>query len=130
MAEIRIETKPTFGNYGHLYLVFRDDDGIETVIRGGPATNNPLDFGNIVTQVDMPIEDSKDAREDETPEDRLSTVIDLSGRNADSVWEIMRQQAENINGANLEYRAFFESQNSNSIITSVLDSVGITIAIS
>ncbi|MGL6341411.1 MAG: hypothetical protein ACRC80_19990, partial [Waterburya sp.] len=53
MAEIRIETRPVIGGYEHLYLVFRDDTGLETVIRGGPANDNVLNFGNIVTQVDV-----------------------------------------------------------------------------
>ena len=44
---IFIESKPVdFGSIStgkdHLYLVFQDSDGSETVIRGGPDTNNPL----------------------------------------------------------------------------------------
>ena len=80
-----------------------------------------------MTEVDVLIEFSEDRRRDDTPEDRFSTVINLGGRDADSVWQIMRQQAENINDANLDYNAFIEAQNSNSTITSVLDSVGIDI---
>ena len=110
MSEIRIESKPvSFTTYDHLYLVFRDDDGIETVIRGGPANNNPLDFGNIFTEFGVPIEDSRDARETLTPEARNSTVIDLGGRDANSVWQIMLQQAQNIGNANLNYNALFWS---------------------
>ena len=130
MAKILIETKPVFfglGGYEHLYLVFRDDSGIETVIRGGPERDLAPFFGNIEVEVGVAIANSEDAREDNTPADRRSTVVDIGDRNPESVWNIMLQQAQNIDDAGIDYNALSSAQNSNSTIASVLNSVGINI---
>jgi hypothetical protein len=137
---IFIESKPIrFGSFSvfgkeHLYLVFRDSNGSETVIRGGPASNNPLAFGDIVVEVDVPINQSEDARRTNddppqflTPEQRNSRQIDLNGRDATAVWNIIKQHTTNIGNANLNYNAGALAQNSNSVIASVLNSVGINI---
>ena len=121
MAQILIESKPVVLGERHLYLVFRDDAGVETVIRGGSF--NTLGF--ISVQDNVPIEQSQDARGSDTPQDRGSTVLNLGGRNASDVWRLMMQQVENIGAAHLRYDALV--QNSNSVITSVLNAVGITI---
>ena len=63
MGKIFIESKPVPSTgKDHLYLVYRDDNGNETVIRGGPENSNPFNFGEIVLEIDVPIEQSKDAR--------------------------------------------------------------------
>ncbi len=134
---IFIESKPVdFGSIStgkdHLYLVFQDSDGSETVIRGGPSSDNPLAFGNIVVEVDVPISQSEDKREtrdkppkDLTPADRNSRQIELGSRDASAVWEVMKQHATNIHNANFDYNAGILGQNSNSTIVSVLNSVGL-----
>ena len=49
MGQIFIESRPTpLPWWDHTYLVYRDDNGTETVIRGGPETDNPFDFGDTV----------------------------------------------------------------------------------
>ncbi len=121
---IFIESKPVasgraFGKQ-HLYLVYRDDDGIEHVIRGGPEKG--ISGGRIDVQIQSLI-GSLDERGDDTPEQRHQTAVDLSSRDARSVWNVMEQHAANINDENIEYKLL--SQNSNSTIVSVLAAVGI-----
>ncbi len=126
---IFIESRPVIFDKEHLYLVFRDSDGSETVIRGGPSNDNPLAFGNIVVEVDIPINQSEDTRQEDektlTPADRNSRQIDIGDRDARAVWDIMKQHATNIGNANLDYNAGALAQNSNSTIVSVLNSVGL-----
>lgn len=98
----------------------------------GPSSDNPLAFGTIKVEVDVPISQSEDKRQtkDEppkplTPADRNSRQVDLGGRDATAVWEVMKQHAANIGNANLDYNAATLSQNSNSTVVSVLNSVGL-----
>lgn len=127
MSEISIESKPVEFGFDHLYLVFEDSVGQEFVIRGGPKSNNPLDFGDIVTEVSVPIAESEDERGDDTPDERGNRELDLGGRRAEDVWEIMKQQATNINNARIDYDAIISAQNSNSTVASVLNSTGIAV---
>ena len=125
MAKILIESKPVVVSgslFRHLYLVFVDDDGNEFVIRGGPEFDLPP-FGLIVTEDATPLTNSEDARQGATPADRGSRELDLGGRDAVEVWNIMRQQIRNIQFSNIDYDAF--DQNSNSTIASVLNAVGL-----
>ena len=128
MSKIGIESKPVFAGGDHLYLVFQDNVGQEFVIRGGPESNNPLDFGDIVTEVNVPIAQSEDARVNDTLSERGHLELDLGVRRAEDVWEVMKQQAINIHNAEIDYDAVFSAQNSNSTIASVLNSVGIAAA--
>ncbi len=138
MAEIRIETKPVVDFFGnsldadHLYLVFVNDANQEFVIRGGPENDSIFNFGNIAVEVGVSIDDSEDRRVDDegnvlTRADRFSRVINLGGRDAQNVWNIMLQQAQDIDAENINYNAFFNAQNSNSTVASVLNSVGIDV---
>jgi Ca2+-binding RTX toxin-like protein len=136
---ISIESKVAFAirtdlgtiNYYHLYLVYRDSQGQELVIQGGPEQESKVgNFGSIEVEVGVPIDLSKDRRADSagnplTPAQRHSTPINLNGRNPADVWAIMLQQAQNIDNANLDYNAYFGAQNSNSVVASVLNAVGI-----
>lgn len=139
MAEIRIEGKPISGPTGnlagHAYLVFVDDDGTEYVIRGGPDQQHPIGpdglFGNITMTVDTLLSESLDARDVSSRSEHGSTILDLHGRDAHEVWEEMIEHAQQIANAGLPYNLFlgevengFE-QNSNSVVASVLYSVGI-----
>lgn len=128
---ILIESKPVVWPFDHLYLVFRDSQGRESVIRGGPEYDAPP-FGSIEVEVGVPIEVSEDNRVDSgnslTPAQRYSTPIDLNGRNPSDVWAIMLQQAQNIDNENLDYDLVsLPQQNSNSTIASVLNAVGIDV---
>lgn len=128
MSEISIESREIFAGQDHLYLIFQDNAGQEFVIRGGPEDNNPLDFGDIVAVVNAPLAESEDARGNDTPVDRGSRDLDLGERAAEDVWEIMKQQATNINNAGIDYDIIISAQNSNSTIASVLNSIGIAVA--
>lgn len=123
MAEIRIEGKVAAAFGDHLYLVFVNDSGQEFVIRGGPANDNFLDFGNIVTELGVPIAASEDNRPVEDRADFGSQVLDLGGRDAEDVWKVMLQAAQLIDAAGIDYD--FLGPNSNSTVASVLHTVGI-----
>lgn len=148
MPKISIESKSIAFGFNHLYLVFEDNVGNEFVIRGGPENSelfdsldafdplnppNPIDlvdafdFGNLITEVNVPIGQSSDARGSETITDRGSRELDLGGRRAEDVWEIMKQQATNIQNSAIDYEPLISAQNSNSTIASVLNSVGISL---
>lgn len=69
-ARIYIEAKEVggFTEYGHLYLVFKSDSGTERVIRGGPSSG--LVGGFIELEINEPLEESEDARGNDTPAER------------------------------------------------------------
>jgi hypothetical protein len=138
---IAIEAKPLeFENinsgFFHLYLVKTetDDQGhviSEKVIRG--SLENDDDLGTIA---DADLATSPDRRGSDTPEERHRTVLDLGGRDANDVWQIMVQHAANIDKASLRYSfdIFRElpgyDLNSNSVAASVLHSVGLNLSTS
>ena len=118
--------------YEHLYLVKRVTDDVgnvidERVIRGGFSGNDD----DLVTQSNVRLAASADARGDDTLADRNHRVLDLGGRDPDAVWALMVQHARNINVADLKYSidiadAFPGSDlNSNTVAASVLHTVGI-----
>lgn len=105
----------------HLYLVFIADDGSERVIRAdGPD-------GTILVQADILLSESTDARGSATLEERNQADVDLMGRDPAEVWATMVQHAEAIHAAQLPYRFYENAQNSNSVVASTLNSVGIDI---
>ncbi|MBC7136385.1 calcium-binding protein [Oceanibaculum nanhaiense] len=105
----------------HLYLVFIDDDGNEQVIRGDGPT------GIIETQAGIPLSESKDARGTATPEERNQADVELMGRDPGEVWATMVEHAKAIAAAEVPYRFYENAQNSNSVVSSSLNSVGIDI---
>lgn len=118
---------------GHLLLVRRDDTGSEFVIRGGPTSGGP-DYGNLIVEVNEPIETSIDRRivqladgtfRATTPAERGSATIDFAGRDPDSVWQILIQHAENIHNQGLPYDPL--GFNSNGTVGNLLSVVGIEI---
>jgi len=131
MAVIRIEggVAPvgSIHNFGHLYLVF-DDGNEERVIRAGPHLGMDITFYALKVLADVPLAETRDARPStlEAMAARGSEVLDLEGRDAEAVWDIMVQQAKNI--SDQPYRYEVDTQNSNSVIASVLKSVGIDVA--
>lgn len=155
MAKIKIEgfDMGLFG--GHLYLVFEDDSGREWVLRGGPEHNQGSPeyqengYGKLLLQVNQPLSTSSDRRIDHhtneplSPQERGSREIDLNGRNAAEVWKIMCDFANLIHNQNFGYNPLIYVEgsvisyptgqngsgehNSNSVIGSVLNFVGIDV---
>jgi hypothetical protein len=130
MSRILIEATPLeIGNFNtdfrHLYLVFVDDQGVESVITAGPDQNGPFDFGDIEVSAGGLLEDSDQARGNDTPGDRGSHEIGTVDRDPADVWAVMLQQADNIDAAGIDYRPL--GPNSNTVITSVLHSVDIEV---
>lgn len=136
---IAIEARPVvlFGfetPYKHLYLVKTITDNAgkvldERVIRGDVGSDLTL-----VTQVDIPLASSPDARGQASPAQRYNTPLDLGGRDPDEVWSLMVQHAVNIDKAGLQYglEAYDIDHggevNSNTVVASVLHTVGINLA--
>ncbi|MBN2631546.1 MAG: hypothetical protein JXR75_13530, partial [Rhodobacteraceae bacterium] len=127
-SEIRIEGKPVyfFGDTGqdHLYLVLAEADGTERVLRAGPA--GTFGTGPIRFEISVPMLGSADGRLFEDRDRYGSRVLDLGGRTAEDVWDIMLQQARIIDQAAVPFQLY--SENSNSSIGSLLHVVGIDVA--
>jgi Ca2+-binding RTX toxin-like protein len=120
--------------FDHLYLVRTSTDAegrirSETVIRGGLGPD-----GSLTIQAGLPLALSEDSRGGDTPADRHQRILDLGGRSANDVWNVMLQHARNVEQANLPYGYDFLGQldggdvNSNTLVASVLFSVGISLA--
>jgi hypothetical protein len=128
---IAIEAKPLElrgigSGFFHLYLVktVTDEQGnilSEKVIRGTAGAE-----GDLETLVDVDLASSPDRRGSDTLEERHHTPLDLAGRNADDVWDVMVQHARNIDRADLDYSVDIFKElpggdlNSNSVVASVL----------
>ena len=130
MSSILIESTPfeirNFDtDFRHLYLVFVDDQGVESVITAGPDRRGPFNFGDIEVSAGGLLEDSDVARGNDTPGDRGSREIDVGARDPADVWAVMLQQADNVHAAEIDYRPL--GPNSNTVITSVLHSVDIDV---
>ena len=105
--------------YEHLYLVYKDDFGVEFVIRGGPSWPDNL---SIELELGL-LADSKDNRDGGDPVVDFGQREIMTGTAADNAWQIMLQQANLIDIANLAYTGL--TQNSNSVVAAVLHAVGI-----
>ncbi len=132
---IAIEAKPLdFRGIGsgffHLYLVktTTDEQGnilSEKVIRG------TIGDGDLGTLADVDLASSPDRRGSDSLEERFHTPLDLAGRDANDVWEVMVQHARNIDRADLDYSFDIFKElpggdlNSNSVVASVLHTVRI-----
>jgi Ca2+-binding RTX toxin-like protein len=133
---IAIEAKPLgIGNinseFHHLYLVktVTDSQGhilSEKVIRGNLEAD-----GSLGTLANADLATSPDRRSVSMYEARHRTVLDLDGRSAEDVWKVMVKHAVNIDRAHLSYSIDIygnlsgSDRNSNSVVASVLHSVGI-----
>ena len=125
---IYIESKPAPGatRHGrrHLYLVYRDGEGGERVIRGGPE-GHFLVGGNIEMQVDLPLSESKDVYEgNATSNSRRARLLDLDGMDPEIVWRQMTAAAEQVAARGIDYDAA-PMQNSNSTIRHVIEAAGL-----
>src|SRR4051812_5750822 len=121
-------------SFEHLYLVrtVTDANGkvlSETVIRGGAGTD-----GTLTIEAGIPLSASSDARHGESLTQRHHRVLDLGDHSANDVWNIMLQHARDIDRANLPYGFDIFGQfpgadvNSNTVVGSVLHTVGISLA--
>jgi Ca2+-binding RTX toxin-like protein len=138
---IAIEAKPVDfqgidSDFLHLYLVktVMDEQGrvvSEKVIRGTAGSN-----GDLETLAGSNLATSPDRRGSDTTQERHREVLDLGTRNADDVWQIMVQHANNIEKADLDYSVDIFQRfpggdlNSNSVVASVLHSVGLNLTTS
>lgn len=138
---IAIEAKPVEfegldSGFLHLYLVktVTDEQGrvvSEKVIRGTAGSN-----GDLETLVDANLATSPDRRGSDTLEERHRKVLDLGTRDANDVWQTMIQHANNIENADLDYSVDIFDEvsggdlNSNSVVASVLHSVGLNLSTS
>ncbi len=105
----------------HLYLVFRDTNGQEYVLRAGPSA--PFwPFGELTAEANVPMADSADARDGDTPAERSSTPLDFAGRSDDEAWAIMVKYARMIEAAEYDYGLLEE--NSNAFIGALLHAAG------
>lgn len=111
---------------GHLLLILTDDLGAEFVLSA--YTDNNLFSGNLYVETHegsawVPAALSTEASIDPDLFDRVE--VDFAGRDPEAVAEILNQHAFNLNGEDLSYSAL--NQNSNSVIGSLLDLVGIDV---
>ncbi|WP_020591466.1 hypothetical protein [Kiloniella laminariae] len=123
--ELRVETRPvdnTEGTKGHSYFVYRDEDGKEWALSGTHSKYpswNTLDSQLVVHL--MPLDESIDARGDQTPEQRGSRVLS-TGTKAMEGWRDLKQLKEKIETAKFEYD--HEGPNSNSVTSLGLKILG------
>ena len=106
-----VDTFPIVGAR-HTLLIFSNGTE-EMFIRGGSSL--PGGKGDLRLQIDWKIEDSTDRRlvyktvngkkvgVPVTPEFRGNKTIDLKGREAKNVWDVLKQHAENIQKQNYPY---------------------------
>lgn len=130
MPTISIESKHVILGLDHLYLVYRDDNGNEFVIRGGQGPLIDNGDGTYQSTIDVEIGEPIATSEDGRPYTEASLaehnhVQILEGSEAENLWQIMLQQVESVGDAELLYDG--GNQNSNSTIASVLEAVGIDV---
>ena len=106
----------------HLYLVYRDSNGEEYVIRSGPERWYLPWFGDMAVETNVPIDDSADDRDGDTPTERSSTPLDFAGLTDDQAWAIMVKYARMIDRADNGYEVF--GANSNAFIGAMLAAAG------
>lgn len=132
MSVIRIESKNVTYNgqdtgYNHAYLLLDGNgtaDGDDLQARGGAGTD-----GSIAIQFGQAIESSLDARGAVTPADRGDVLISSAG--ADGQWSLYGQLADQIAAAKIAYTyptTGVAVQNSNSVVATLLHTVGLDIA--
>lgn len=121
-------------NFFHLYLVYEDDSGSFFVIEGGRQQIRfgglNLVFGVDDLNVDIDPPRTQEQIDDFYAENLNNTLIpiDLGDRNPAIVWEQMIQQAVQIRDSDIPYDLdpiVGESDNSNTVVNSVLNAVGI-----
>ncbi|WP_281024359.1 calcium-binding protein [Microvirga calopogonii] len=133
---IAIEAKPLEfhdinSGFFHLYLVKTETDATGRVLSEKVIRGSLEGFGQLGTIADADLASSPDRRGSDTPQERHRTLLDLGSRDANDVWKVMVQHANNIDKAGLPYSADIFQQspggdlNSNSVIASVLYTAGL-----
>ena len=117
--------------FDHLYLVYDPDDNPnnqnEFIIRGGPGAFINLHAGfatSIVGNTDNHVDETTgDVVEDPFTERYFTDISSMfHGLELNNVWAFMSSHSEAVDSANLNYGP---SQNSNSLVASVLNSTGV-----
>jgi hypothetical protein len=125
-GQLFIEWRPA-GIFGfsvgaaHLYVLHRDTDGKEYVIRSGPDSWLPFRTSMDV-EVNVPIEHSADARGDQSPASRSSTPLEFPDLDADQAWALMVSYARAV--ARADYPYVLLEENSNAFIGALLAAAG------
>ncbi len=108
----------------HLYLVYRADDGQEVVIGGRPESASDVFGGAFLIETNVAIEQSLDARDDETPEDRNASELHFPDISVDAAWSLMLAYARMIDAADQPYS--FLTTNSNALVGALTESAGVS----
>jgi hypothetical protein len=103
----------------HLYLVYRDTDDKEYVIRSGPQDPMFPLFGNMRIETNVLMHNSADYRALSESGSRYSTALDLGTLCDDEAWATMVKYARVIDAANTPYELFEE--NSNAFVGALLE---------
>jgi Ca2+-binding RTX toxin-like protein len=104
----------------HLYLVHRDTDGAEYVIRSGPEGWFPFG-GDMEIEANVPIEDSADDRGNDSPAERSSTEL-VFAAGIDAAWALMVKYARKLDAVGYGYDLFEE--NSNAFVGAMIQAAG------
>lgn len=142
---IYVESKPVTSTYNplfkitkyhnsdHLLLVYRDEEGNEKIIRGGPINGNDMRatfFPNVPIEVEksVPRNQSRDKYDKKTgPDTRYSTRINIPEGKEQEYWEKFNKSATKLDNLGIEYRNTVDMkgiQNSNSTIRTILQENG------
>jgi Ca2+-binding RTX toxin-like protein len=109
------------GDTVHMYLVYRDAHGNEWVLRSGPAGS--LFGGDMDFQINVPIDESFDARGGMTPEQRYSTRLVFDVMTDDEAWALMVRYSLAFEAEDYVYELF--GTNSNSYVGAMVASAGL-----
>jgi hypothetical protein len=103
----------------HLYLVYRDTNNEEYVIRSGPQSSLFPLVGNMKIETNVLMQNSADYRDPSNSASRYSTALDFGTLSDDEAWALMVKYARMIDAANTPYELFEE--NSNAFIGALLE---------
>ncbi|GAB5467991.1 MAG: hypothetical protein Kilf2KO_10210 [Rhodospirillales bacterium] len=131
MERITVEIRQVvaFGQqtqFGHLYLVYRNETGEETMISGEPTNGELWNYGPLITKQGVPVTArERDADGNPSAEVAGMATLDLDGVDPAAAWSVLLQHAANIEAAGLPYDLF--TQNSNSTVASLLHAIGLDV---
>ena len=113
----------------HLYLVYRDTDGQEYVLRSGPQSSWFPVGGNmrIESNVAMALSADKRTLDEATLAARHSTALDFGRLSDDEAWALMVKYARAIDAADTPYELFEENSNAfvGALLEAALDAGGL-----
>jgi hypothetical protein len=112
----------------HLYLVYRDTDNKEYVLRSGPQYSWMPLFGDMKIETNVLMQNSVDNRDPSIAKSsRYSTALDFGTLSDDEAWAIMVKYARLIDAANTPYELFEENSNAfvGALLEAALDAGGL-----